>query len=249
MVIGAATAAGSILTGVDWGLGTIFTEATRWENDVLGGLTGGQGFAAGILGGAHSVEWAVHIHPYGGIARELFGTERYGEFEAHVSFLLPRSKDEGRSSVDINGQWTNHALTAEGSRIQSVFTRLSQQAAAGYRSQGRINWRTVADAVQQQTDIRTDICPAFMGGVEDLAKELVVRKNGRVLRAIARPGAGGPGTPLIVYSTSENLAREASEMVERKLDYRLSPTPIRFEGFREAGFNNPGPLATITEEQ
>ncbi|NQT28957.1 MAG: hypothetical protein HQ596_00150 [Candidatus Saganbacteria bacterium] len=247
MVIGAATAAGSILRGIDWDLGTIFTEATRWENDVLGGLTGGQGLAAGILGGAHSVEWAAHMHPYAGVARELFGPERYGEFEAHVGFLLPVSKDEDRASVDINQQWTAHALTKEGSRVQSVFTKLSQQAAAGYSAQARINWAAVTDAVQQQTDIRANICPAFLGGVEDLARALVVRQGDRILRAIARPGAGGPGTPVLVYSTTEELAREAVELVENRLDYRLSPTPIQFEGIREAGFAVPAQPIEIRE--
>ncbi len=239
MVIGAATAAGSILSGVDWDLGTIFTEATRWENDVLGGLTGGQGLAAGILGGAHAVEWAAHMHPYGGIARELFGPGRYLEFEDHVSFLLPQSKDADRTSVDINQQWTEHALSAEGRKTQAIFTALSQQAAAGYSAPVGIHWESVTDAVQRQTDIRADICPAFLGGVEDLARDLVVRSGDNVLRAIARPGAGGPGTPVLVYSTSRALAREAEAMVADRLEYRLSRDPIGFFGFTEAGFNVP----------
>jgi len=269
MLIGAATAAGSILTGADYDLGTTFTLATMFENEVHRGLTGGQGLAAGIVGGAHMTEWAAHIHPYAGISTELFGPEQYPDFEAHVSFLLPGRQKGGRSSLDVNRKWTEDALTEEGRKLQAIFTELSREAAAGFANSGGVDWLRVATAAQRQTNVRVASCPAFFDGIEDLARRLVVKEGDRVLRAVTRPGAGGYGTPVVVYSATAELAEEARAIVGNELvvtedtaaemkrtgiihpgwlRFRLSAEPIQFEGFTEAGFNNPErPVEVVSE--
>lgn len=260
-LIGAATAAGSILSGADHDLGTIFTLATSFENDVLGGLTGGEGFAAGILGGANALEFPVAVHPYGAIASRLFGPDRYQDFEDHVSILLPGGTRRKRSSVDINRAWMNHARTPAGRRQQSRIAALSARVAEAYTRPEGIDWQSVATAVQTETDIRLEACARFFDGIEALAERLVVREGDRVLRAVTRPGAGGYGTPVTVYSATKELAEEARAIAGEKIDsavaglvesnqevprgwlyYRLASDAIRFTGLEDSEFSLPRPL-------
>lgn len=265
-LIGAATAIGSILSGENHDLGTIFTLATSIENDVLKGLTGGEGFAAGILGGANALTFPVHLHPYGAVARKLFDSDRYVEFENHVSILLPGGKKRKRSSIDINKEWLNDALSAEGRRRQCRIAALSAQVSEAYSSPGGIDWIQIATAVQEETEIRLSACSHFFDGIGPLAKALVVRDGKNVLRAVTRPGAGGWGTPITVFSATEELTEEARALVGKRIDnitadefrlmeeipkgwisYKISSNPIQFTGFEECGFTLPASPIQINE--
>jgi glycine hydroxymethyltransferase len=50
-------AAASMLSGANWSWADIFAESVKAENTVFGGLTGGQGHLASILGGAYRHVW------------------------------------------------------------------------------------------------------------------------------------------------------------------------------------------------
>jgi len=263
-LVGAATAAGSILSGEDYDLGTIYTLATSIENDVLRGLTGGEGFAAGILGGANALSFPLHLHPYGAIADKLFGDDKYDDFINHVCILMPGGRKAKRVSVDINGEWIKNALTDEGLRQQSRIAALAAEVVQAYGNPGGIDWIALATAVQEETEIRLGACRHFGAGMGSLANKLVVRDGGKVLRAISRPGAGGWGTPITVFSATRELAEEAKALVKNRIDgitvdefremeqmpkgwipFKLSNAPIRFIGFEECGFSLPAPPVEV----
>ena len=88
----------------------------------------------------------------------------------------------------------------------------------------------------------------------------MVRDGRNVLRSISRPGAGGRGTPITVFSATSELAEEAKALVHDRIDeitaeafremkempkgwipFKLSGNPIRFIGFEECGFSLPAP--------
>lgn len=262
MYIGAAVMAGSILSGADLDLGSIFYYAADLINTPGEGLTGMQGLAGVTTGlGAQANMWLVHRNPYGGLAIPLFGPEQYPDFMAHVAFLFP-GKKEGPPRERINEKWEHDAQkTLDGNLAHRPFVKLSHQVMAGYANPDGIDWEQVASAMQAQTDIRVASCPAYFDASEiDLVKQLIIRQGNKVLRGISRTGEGGRGTPIVVYSTSPELTRQAKELIGTRLeiteelartlvekdtmsagwyDYHLERRGPKFEGFEESGFTLP----------
>ena len=212
-MVGAAHTFGSIVSGADHSLGSLFTLAASHENVVLGRHTGGPGFAAGIMGGAFGFEWNDSYHPNSAIAYPLFGPERYEEFQKHVVMYLPGTPAHTkRSDSTINKKWIHDmTLTAQGNSAFRRFTEWSQMVVSGLINS---DWIQVCTGLQNQTDVKQSSCPLFLSGIEQDAEKIIKRNsNGDVIRAIIRPGAGGPGTPGIIISSTPELADEAMEIV------------------------------------
>jgi hypothetical protein len=109
-------------------------------------------------------------------------------------------------------------LTAEGNADHRQFGVLSNIVFNGLRSSGGINWQDVCMGLQYQTDIRQKYSHHYLEGIEDEAAKLVVRANmGSVQRAVIRLGAGGLGTPVIVISSTKELADEAKQIAGEKI--------------------------------
>jgi hypothetical protein len=215
MSTAAATIFGSIVSGADYPYGNIFTLSTRHDNTVHGGITGGQGFAAAIMGGACGFEWNDSYEQFSALAHPLFGPERYPEFQDHVFMYLPgMPKGTPISPFNINGKWTKDmTLTTQGNADHRQFVELSNIVFNGLRSSGGINWLDVCMGLQYQTDIRQKSCPLYLQGIKKDVNKLVVRGNmGSVQRAVIRLGAGGLGTPVIVVSSTKELADEAKQI-------------------------------------
>lgn len=215
MSTAAATIFGSIVSGADYSLGNIFTLSTRHDNTVHGGLSGGQGVAAAFMGGACGFEWNDSYEQFSALAYPLFGKERYQEFQDHVFMYLPgMPKGSMISPYNINGIWTRAmTLTTQGNIEHRQFGELSNIVFNGLRSSGGINWQDVCMGLQYQTDIRQKTCKLYLQGIRKDAKKLIVRGNmGSVQRAVIRLGAGGLGTPVIVVSSTKELADEAKQI-------------------------------------
>lgn len=215
MSTAAATIFGSIVSGADYSYGKIFSLSTRHDNTVHGGISGGQGFAAAIMGGACGFEWIDSYEQFSALAHPLFGPERYPEFQDHVFMYLPGlAKGTPISPFNINGEWTRAmTLTAKGNADHRQFGVLSNIVFNGMRSSAGINWQDVCMGLQYQTDIRQKYSPHYLEGIEDDAAKLVIRANmGSVQRAVIRLGAGGLGTPVIVVSSNKELADEAKQI-------------------------------------
>ncbi len=111
----------SILSGANWSLADIFSEAVRMENDEFKGLTGGQGHLATMLGGSWRHVWLSGvknssgelINPYGALSVPFLSEQDYPYLEAHMA-LVQGGKEyrNGKAVVNrtaalVNNMWTD----------------------------------------------------------------------------------------------------------------------------------------------
>ena len=248
----ASLSAGSILSGVNLSKAQIWSLATHMENQIFGGLTGGQEGIAGIMGGCREYVWLVAHGQYGAISRELISPQRYAKVKEHIVLVQPRKNfGKKRSAADVNQIWTNALKTQKGYSAHRKKVENSWRYAEAIRTG---DWEEATRAVQFQADIRVRLCSLYIEDVMPFWKKVVVRDGGNIRRAAFRLGAGGPGALFAVISPDSALieevkswypvitADEAREMKEKSkilkgiLPYELSNQVIKFLGFTEAGF-------------
>jgi len=118
----ALIAAASMLSGANLSPAEIFSLAVKLENDEFGGLTGGQGHLATLLGGAYQHMWLSGvkntagklINPYGAVSVPLLETDQQLDAIENHMMLVQAGKPYkngsaivGRTAALINDMWTD----------------------------------------------------------------------------------------------------------------------------------------------
>ncbi|NQU74025.1 MAG: methyltransferase domain-containing protein, partial [Candidatus Omnitrophica bacterium] len=114
-------AGGSMLSGAGLSMADIFSECVKFENDELGGLTGGQGHLCCMLGGAYQHVWLSGqkndqgqlMNPYSALSIPLLkGEESIRAIEEHT-FLVQAAKvyKNGKPQVRRVASLTNNMWT------------------------------------------------------------------------------------------------------------------------------------------
>lgn len=248
----AALCLASALTGIDLSLGQIYISAIQLENyfgisgDEESGLkfgvslTGGQEALTALQGGLwDNVHLPMMLGPGGVVSRELCAPEHYDELEQHLLLVnVGQRRGSGVTSTTVSNAWMLAWGTADGAKAHHEKRQVAYQAAEAMRAR---DWATYAHSVGRYRELRTQLCPAYITGQDELAA-LCLETGAEYF-----PLGGGLGTCLVVSEDASAIAR-IREVINASADPSRARTTVPFrvrsEGavfhhFAESGLNVP----------
>ncbi|MBP7056271.1 MAG: hypothetical protein KBB52_05420, partial [Candidatus Omnitrophica bacterium] len=177
----ALIAAASMLSGANLSQADIFNLAVKLENDEFGGLTGGQGHLATLLGGAYSHTWLSGIkdaqgrliNPYSALSRQLLTEDELKAIEDH-SMLVQAGKEyeNGKPKVNrtaalINYMWTDLLRDRDeiGLPLHQEKLILAAKQYEGYKTisaNPEAGFTAIVEAVERYAQIRDELCRRWM---------------------------------------------------------------------------------------
>ena len=188
-------AAGSMLSAANLSYADIVALAVKLENDEFGGLTGGQGHWATILGRAQRLIWASGVkgsdgkllNHYGVVAEEVLNDAQIASIEQHT-MLVQAGKEYkdgkalvGRTASLTNNMWTD--LLRYDSIGQELHKEKLELAARYAKAMSEGDFKTVFEVLNRYVDIRDAITKRWISlmmdakqgkqGVPDYAHEFV----------------------------------------------------------------------------
>jgi galactokinase/mevalonate kinase-like predicted kinase len=169
----------SLASRIEQDFGVSITGTQEQSNVLFGGVTDYVWFPWGIPGSPES--------GYGSSLRaELVAPSDYVQLESRFAIF---HSGHARPSTDVNAVWRRALTDHGGYRLHAKKPELAYQFREGLRLR---NWDQVFSSIETYRHIRTELCPAYMHG----CNEILGRSEG--LGCTAFPlGAGGGGGVLV----------------------------------------------------
>jgi D-glycero-alpha-D-manno-heptose-7-phosphate kinase len=207
------------LAGAPFGPTQLIAMASRMEQDFGVSLTGTQEQSNVLFGGVVDYAWFPWGVPgqadggYGSSIRSTLLEEAdYPEVEARMAIFHTGLH---RTSSDTNARWVQ--ALSDPSEYGELSGKI--EAVYAYREGLRLkDWPAVTEAIRKFRDVRTDLCPDYMTGAE----ELHAWAEGAGA-AVFPLGAGGGGGALVFCESPEGLVvlREKMGSAYREIEYRI----------------------------
>ncbi|MDP3790372.1 MAG: hypothetical protein Q8R48_08250, partial [Candidatus Omnitrophota bacterium] len=162
-------AAASMLSGANLSWADIFAEAVRFENNIFGGLTGGQGHLSSILGGAYRNVWLSGVkddtgelvNPYAAYSIPFIEPDDFPFLESHM-MLVQAGKEYlngkavvARTAAMVNNMWTD--LIRDDTVGFELHSRKLALADKYIKALMAKDMATVVDVINEYVDIRDEL--------------------------------------------------------------------------------------------
>jgi D-glycero-alpha-D-manno-heptose-7-phosphate kinase len=210
--------AGRPLSGVQ-----LISLASRLEQDFGVSITGTQEQSNVIFGGVMDYvwfPWGVPGSPesgYGSSLRtELLTPSEYEELESRLAIF---HSGHARPSTDVNAVWRRALESPLGYELHARKPELAYSFREGLRLR---NWSRVFESIVSYRQIRTQLCPAYMDG----SNEILGRSE--ALGCTAFPLGAGGGGGVLIFSPNPSALRSLKE--DLRPVYREIPFRIRAKG-------------------
>lgn len=243
----AALILASALSGANLSLPQIYAWGTVLENNfgvthdasnILYGvsLTGGQETLTAFQGGVFdNVHMPMHFGLHGVVSRRLVSPGQHRRLRDHLALVnMGRRRSGGVTSATVNRQWMEAWETPESAELHMQKATLAYNGAEALRT---LDFHAYADVIRQYRDLRTDLCPQYIAGQEEI--EALCATVGAEYFPV---GAGG-GTCLVCSPRPEAL-RALLDKIRGTEDpnagrviipFHVQENGVRFVGFEENG--------------
>lgn len=197
--------------------------ASRLEQDFGVSITGTQEQSNVVFGGVMDYIWFPWGNPgfaesgYGASLRtELIAPSEYDELASRVAIF---HSGKSRPSTDVNAVWRNALQRPEGYHLHAKKPELAYLFREGLRLR---NWDQVFETIEIYRQIRTQLCPAYMDGCNEILG------RSQAMGCTAFPlGAGGGGGVLVFAPNPPTLISLKEDL---RAVYREIPFHIRSKG-------------------